>query len=673
MQTRSDRNIKRKSSFHLDNYQKVERVYELISINNVPKIPSSDEGSRNIDREQFDSIMKAAHSNNCIEIYKKRQIRSGIPNIYRPYVWLLAVGIPMEDSIDTIIDHYISRYNASLRSIFGTCNFDEITIPDDNVPSFVSNNTNRNSSLSYLNFHCLSKNGIKAAKRLMCVISQMYPVNNCAMLPNIICMLLSSLPEVLIPPAMGEMMKRSDFYFFIGNKERQQVVTNTYVELMEKKISSKTNIHKNLNMYSSSSSTDLGDNTRLELKPEAFILFDIMTKYFFLNIISYEHVLQIFDVYMFEGRKILFRFTLSLMHEFYLNRTLCDSNNVSVGDAKHSNGSNDSNLFASGILSNFKLLRDVGNRFDSNTMKQIFKRAFNYRLRRQDINAKMKINSNKTDIKIDMELLNEVEEAIANLQNNNYNVSAMAKNVASNGDCTNETEIRNASFFRPRIVFKDETITKNSNYTDSYLLKNETNVLMKLYKYVPKVLHQKDLKLLYHAATEGYSLKNLIIAYRAFKGSTILCIEPLPGKQKSTGDNANGAGKEIIGIFTPTSWFPDDLIFPTLGSCPADTFVFSLKPKLIINRINKNNIDDLVNCTIINASSRKKTVNDEYLIFGIDTKESLKMALRIDGDLKYGQSTANNIFKNMSDSLSYMHGEKEFLMKNIELYGFVER
>eukprot|EP00943_MAST-04B_sp_MAST-4B-sp1_P002905 g2905.t1 len=411
MKTTSSRNIKRKSSFHLDNYQKVEQIYELISLNNVPSssmhIPNTDMSLRNIDREQFDSIMKAATSNNCIEIYKKRQIRSGIPKLYRPYVWLLAAGVPMEDSIDTIIDHYTSRYNASLRSIFGTCKFDDITIPDDNVPSFVNNGTNRNVSLSYFNFHRLSKNGIKAAKRLLCVISQMYPVNNCAMLPNIICMLLSSLPEVLIPPVIGEMMKRSDFYFFIGRKERQQVITNTYVELMEKKISSKTNIHKNLNMYSSSSSTDLEDNSRLELKPETFILFDITTKYFFLNIISYEHVLQIFDVYMFEGRKILFRFTLSLMHEFYLNRTLCDSNNVGVGDTKHSNDSNDSSLFASGIVSNFKLLRDVGNRFDSNSMKQIFKRAFNYRLRRQDINAKMKINSNKTDIKIDMELLNE--------------------------------------------------------------------------------------------------------------------------------------------------------------------------------------------------------------------------------------------------------------------------
>ena len=40
------------------------------------------------------------------------------------------------------------------------------------------------------------------------------------------------------------------------------------------------------------------------------------------------------------------------------------------------------------------------------------------------------------------------------------------------------------------------------------------------------------------------------------------------------------------------------------------------------------------------------------------------MGLRVDGDLKFGQSTANNIFVNMNKSLSQIHGEKEFLMKH---------
>ena len=58
------------------------------------------------------------------------------------------------------------------------------------------------------------------------------------------------------------------------------------------------------------------------------------------------------------------------------------------------------------------------------------------------------------------------------------------------------------------------------------------------------------------------------------------------------------------------------------------------------------------------------------MIFGVDTKESLNMALRMDGDLKIGQSTCNNIFKGMEKS-NLAHDGKEFLIKQVELYGFV--
>ena len=638
----SKRKINRSSSFHLENYEKVERVYQLVALNNLPSSTSTSTNNnvdnnkiKQIDQKKFNKIFKDANSNNCINTYKKRKIRNGIPKSYRPYVWLLAAGISMEEDIDSIIDHHLSRYNASLRNIFGTCNFNEINIPDDSIPSFAGNSKDKSTSnTNYLHFHYLTKNGIKAAKRLLCVISQMYPVNSCTMLPNIICMLLSSLPEVLIPSVVGEMMKRSDYFFFIGYKERQQAVTNTYIELMESKIASKKNINKSLNFF----------NNTLEIKPETFILFDIMTKYFFLNIISYEYVLQIFDVYMFEGRKILFRFTISLIHEFYSNQSLNHDNN---------------------ILSNYQLLRKVGNSFDKSKMKQIFTRAFNYSLRRKDINTKLKLNAKKLDVKIDSNLLNKIERSIINIQNDNVDDGDTNNNNNSNNNTDDiglDPNLQNGTFFQPRIIVKD----------DKNVCLLETNISMKLYKYLPKSLKIKDLKLLYRAATEGYNLKNLIIAYRDFKGPTLLCIEPLLATKNNPQEEKS---QEIIGIFTPTSWFPDEFIFPTLGSSPADTFVFTVNTNCAIYRINKNNLDDLVNCTITNTKSRKKasSAKNDHLIFGIDTKESLKMGLRVDGDLKFGQSTANNIFVNMNKSLSQIHGEKEFLMKHVELYGFVDR
>ena len=86
---------------------------------------------------------------------------------------------------------------------------------------------------------------------------------------------------------------------------------------------------------------------------------------------------------------------------------------------------------------------------------------------------------------------------------------------------------------------------------------------------------------------------------------------------------------------------------------------------ILCYKLPENNIGDLVNCTIVKANSRRGTVNDSYLSFGNDTKASLKMALRVDGNLKYGQSTANNVFENMTGWLSYTHGEKEFWWKTL--------
>ena len=189
-----------------------------------------------IDKKKLNSILKDVQRNDCSKAYKKRRLRGGIPSLYRPYVWLMAAGIPLEGGSEGLVDHYNPRYNALVRNVFGACNLKEITISDDKIPSFSSQGANRTETLSCFAFFSLSMEAQSAAKRLFCIISQLYPNIDCPMMPSIICMLLHEIPEYLVPAVVGEMMKRSDHYVFMGYKERHQVVTNTYVQLMEQKL-----------------------------------------------------------------------------------------------------------------------------------------------------------------------------------------------------------------------------------------------------------------------------------------------------------------------------------------------------------------------------------------------------------------------------------------------------
>ena len=51
--------------------------------------------------------------------------------------------------------------------------------------------------------------------------------------------------------------------------------------------------------------------------------------------------------------------------------------------------------------------------------------------------------------------------------------------------------------------------------------------------------------------------------------------------------------EQINGIFTPTTWFPETLAFPTLGSSVVDAFIFYYDMGLTINRIHEDKVDEL--------------------------------------------------------------------------------
>ena len=594
---------------------------------------------RPIDKKKFDLIRKDVQRKDCSKAYKKRKLRGGIPSLYRSYIWLMAAGIPLEDGVESVMEHYRPRYNALLRTVFGGCNLKEIIISDDKIPSFSTQGANRTETLTCCRIFSLSKEAQSAAKRLFCVVSQLYPNIDCPILPSIICLLLHEIPEFLVPAIVGEMMKRSDFYVFMGYKERHQVVTNTYVQLMEEKVSSRQNIAEVLNIYAAGS-----NGNSPSLSPEAHILFEAMTKYFFRSVFPQHVVLQLFDAYMLEGRKILFRFTLSIMEECYKK----------LRNTKKSTGGNDNiNLYA--LLNTLSDLRMMPNK----TKNRISKRAYGYRLRRQQIKSYLKSNSKSSDIKFCQGDYSDAVKLIFG--------KAMISDSTDSSDTLGQ---HSTLFFRPKVFHGENDVTIHKGERASYLLSNKSEFLMDMYKYLPKSLQQNDLKILFRTSSDGYSLKNMLFAYYNFKGPTLLCIEPLTAEGER-GKNPPDS-EQIIGIFTPTTWFPETLAFPTLGSSVADAFIFYYDKGLTINRIHEDKVDELVSCTIENIGSRNTSpsTQDDHLIFGVDTKESLNMALRMDGDLKIGQSTSNNIFKGMEKS-NLAHDGKEFLIKQVELYGFV--
>ena len=142
-------------------------------------------------------------------------------------------------------------------------------------------------------------------------------------------------------------------------------------------------------------------------------------------------------------------------------------------------------------------------------------------------------------------------------------------------------------FFRPKVFHGENDVTIRERA--SYLLSNKLNFDGHV-KYLPKSLQQNDLKILFRTSSDGYSLKNMLFAYYNFKGPTLLCIEPLTAEGER-GKNPPDS-EQIIGIFTPTTWFPETLAFPTLGSSVADAFIFYYDKGLTINRIHEDKVDE---------------------------------------------------------------------------------
>ena len=183
-------------------------------------------------KERLLKLVSDYEKNNCSrsfmgkKYFKKRAVRKGVTPYTRPYIWLLSVGLNIEDLEKSLVK-YRTRYYATLQNIFGTSNREDIILSERHTPWF-------GAPSKKLKEHCLNAAGFQAVQRLLCVISNLFPMDSCPMLPDLVAILLYYMPEHFVLAAVASMIKRPEHYFFMGRQERKQVVARTCVELANK-------------------------------------------------------------------------------------------------------------------------------------------------------------------------------------------------------------------------------------------------------------------------------------------------------------------------------------------------------------------------------------------------------------------------------------------------------
>lgn len=145
--------------------------------------------------------------------------------------------------------------------------------------------------------HLLNSEGILAAKKILCLVSQQFPsLDSCPALPDTICLLLMYMDEEEVFFAVYNMLQKSisaQWYFRNSNKS-QLVFEASFVKLLANKFSS---------LYQHSS------NLGIMWEP---IVRDWFRR-LFVSKIPFSASLRMLDAFLHEGNKILYRYALALI------------------------------------------------------------------------------------------------------------------------------------------------------------------------------------------------------------------------------------------------------------------------------------------------------------------------------------------------------------------------
>jgi TBC1 domain family member 24 len=207
-------------------------------------------------------------------------VRRGVPDPLRQSVWKLITGC------SDIVAENADFYDRCLAKTFGD------NVPDEflTVPMFGGQMKPQD--------HYLSANGLKVAQRVLCVLQSNHAdIEYLPVIPDLTCLLLTFMSErdtyvTLHAMCQASRSSTEHIIYFRPTKKEVHVFINTFENLLKKRIKKVFQKMKELGV----SCHDFADEWFMRL---------------FLNDFPFQACLRIFDAYLGEGQKILFRVALA--------------------------------------------------------------------------------------------------------------------------------------------------------------------------------------------------------------------------------------------------------------------------------------------------------------------------------------------------------------------------
>lgn len=218
-------------------------------------------------------------------------VRSGIPDIFRPAVWAHMTGAR---EVMKCSSHF---YSTILHSMFGSHAPQKFHhVPTFGAPSFSHTHTH----------HALNEHGTIAAKRILCVLAMSHPdLQYCPILPDLVQLFLRFLTEAESYVATKLLLNRSialsnardssGTHFFPVDKKGNTAYSEVFDQLLKRFVPTVYEAMK-VHQYSAGS-----------------ILFENWFNKLFVGILPMQTVLRIFDVFLMEGIKGIFRVGFGLL------------------------------------------------------------------------------------------------------------------------------------------------------------------------------------------------------------------------------------------------------------------------------------------------------------------------------------------------------------------------
>lgn len=239
-------------------------------------------------RVQWSSLPLPHSRQSCYAMFK-RLIRQGIPDSKRPQIWQAAVGcIEFNQENPTFYDDVVER-------VFGERKPNRFY----QIPSF--NGTFDPDS------HCLTVQALPCAARILWALTMEHPdIDFIPAMPDIVCILLTFLSEAeayTVAHLMVEQSRSSRWFVSLSNRAHTLFLL-TFQTLLEKHLP-KLAAHMKL----------------LGIAPRVFA--DTWMKRLFVSSLPYQTVLRIFDAYLNEGSKMLYRAGLGVLKTFAASLLRC--------------------------------------------------------------------------------------------------------------------------------------------------------------------------------------------------------------------------------------------------------------------------------------------------------------------------------------------------------------